>query len=68
MNLISRLRRKKVSLSDRCLHAALIPKWDTMCDMVQVNRVSRYTCADCGETLTAEEGNAHLQKSRKNAR
>lgn len=37
-----------------CLHTALAPRWDTLSDMGDEQKVSAWVCASCGGTFTPE--------------
>ena len=39
-----------------CPHATLIPRWDSVEDMGNAERITTYTCESCKETFSREEG------------
>jgi hypothetical protein len=43
-----------------CPHTALTPRWDSVADMGNVEKVTAYTCQGCNQTFTAAEGRALL--------
>jgi len=38
-----------------CLHAALVPRWDSVDDIGHEDRVDHYICEACGERFTPAE-------------
>jgi hypothetical protein len=45
-----------------CRHTSLGPMWDSVADMGEQDRVSRYRCLDCHEILSAAAGRALLDR------
>jgi hypothetical protein len=43
-----------------CLHTSLAPRWTSVADMGQEDRVSGFTCQACNEAFTPAEGRALL--------
>ena len=43
-----------------CPHTTLIPRWDSVADMGNVDKVTTYTCQGCNQSFTAAEGRALL--------
>ena len=39
-----------------CLHVILLPRWDSIDDMGNEEKVSSYVCESCGQSFSAEEG------------
>jgi hypothetical protein len=43
-----------------CLHTTLTPRWDSVADMGNAEKVSSYTCQSCNQHFTAAEGQTLL--------
>ena len=43
-----------------CPHTALTPRWDSVADMGNAEKVTSYTCQACNQSFTAAEGRALL--------
>ncbi len=41
-----------------CPHTTLTPRWESVADMGNEEKVTSYTCQGCNETFTAAEGQA----------
>jgi hypothetical protein len=41
-----------------CPHTTLTPRWDSVADMGNVDKVTTYTCQSCNQSFTAAEGRA----------
>ena len=41
-----------------CPHTTLTPRWDSVADMGNVDKVTTYTCQSCSQQFTAAEGHA----------
>jgi hypothetical protein len=39
-----------------CIHAVLVPRWETVNDMGHEDRISRYMCEACHQEFPPEEG------------
>ena len=43
-----------------CPHTTLTPRWDSVADMGNVEKVTSYTCQGCNQSFTPSEGRALL--------
>src|SRR5688500_3445964 len=43
-----------------CPHTALTPRWDSVADMGNTEKVTSYTCQGCNQAFTAAEGRTLL--------
>lgn len=41
-----------------CLHAALVPRWESVADMGHEERATSFRCDACGSTFTPAEAQA----------
>jgi hypothetical protein len=41
-----------------CTHTDLVPRWDSVQDMGERDKITSYTCNRCNAHLTTAEGNA----------
>lgn len=42
----------------RCIHGALVPRWDNVADMGQEDKATSYCCDSCYKEFTPEEARA----------
>jgi hypothetical protein len=60
MSLLPHLRRKRPrerapSSQAPCPHKELAPRWDSVEDMGQADRVTHYVCTACGERVPRDD-------------
>jgi hypothetical protein len=59
MSLLNVVRKKPRQEADsspiECPHWELAPRWDSVSDMGQADRVTFYSCTSCSKTFTPEE-------------
>jgi hypothetical protein len=54
---------KVESVPTECLHAILVPHWDSISDMGKEDLATSYTCQSCNQSFTPEEAKAQRQKA-----
>lgn len=45
-----------------CPHKMLAPRWNSVADMGERDRITGYGCQNCNRTFTAEQGRALLEE------
>jgi hypothetical protein len=50
-----------------CLHLTLVPRWGSVADMGEEDRVTGYTCDGCHQCFIASEGHALRQTAAERA-
>ena len=55
-----RLGHTAATADPACPHTTLTPRWDSVADMGNIEKVTSYTCQGCNQSFTASEGRTLL--------
>ena len=69
MKLLDRLFGKTIQNAHQadqatCLHPTLAPMWESVEEMGERDRISRYRCAECQALLSGDQGRVLLRERR----